>query len=116
MYTLPEARDREADKVSALSSVYSRESPIDRVVRLEISTGCYWYALRIWMTRLLYSPDLIYYTEMNSLKWSLQLLTEQSSSVKNIKGWWPNSNRKSKGENLMIINGQIIARHTPSKD
>jgi len=29
MYNLPEARDREADKVSALSSVYSRESPIN---------------------------------------------------------------------------------------
>jgi len=71
MYNLPEARDKEADKVSALSSVYSRESPINRVVRLEINIGCYWYALRIWMTRLFYSANLIFYTEMNSLKWSM---------------------------------------------
>ena len=37
MYNLPEARDREADKVSALSlikSVYSLESPISLAVRL----------------------------------------------------------------------------------
>jgi len=29
MYNLPGARDRKADKVSALSSVYSLESPIN---------------------------------------------------------------------------------------
>ena len=79
MDNLPEARDREADKVSVLSlikSVYSLESSISRVVHpgkrikdkyMQAFTGICFEN----MPRLLYFPNLIYYIERNSLKWSL---------------------------------------------
>ena len=67
-HNLPEARDREADKASALfliKSVYSLESPISRVVRLgkrlkDKHRLLLVYALRIWMTRLLAQSYLLH--------------------------------------------------------
>ena len=121
MYNLPEARDRKADKASALNQFTTlKVQLVELSVQekgLKISTGLYWYALRMWMTRPLYFLNLIYCTERNSLKWSLQLLTQQSLSVKNIKDYSGQTQRKKiKGENLIIRNGQRIARHTPRED
>ena len=70
------------------------------------------------MIRLLYFPNLIYYTKRNSLKWSLHVAPnrvkleheKRQRLVAELK------ERKSKGENLMIENAQIIVWHTPRKD
>ena len=68
------------------------------------------------MTRLLYFLNLIYCTERNSLKWSLYIAPDRTKleHEKHQRLMAELKERKSKGENLLIRNGQIIVRHTPS--
>ena len=128
MYNLPEGRDRKADKASALSlikSVYNLESPITRVDQVHLGKKDYYKdkhrpllvcfenvddkAVVLSQAYLLHQKEQFKMVFVAPDRTKLKREKHQRL-VAELK------ERKSKGENLMIRNGQIIARHTPRED